>query len=85
MIEWITCEYEDIADEPVDFYKEFAISLEIPNGGITGVSIWNSDKSICESAWTEEFDKYHDEDWHIQKAKERINQILKDDKQLQLF
>lgn len=72
-------------DEVVETYRDYCIALAIPNGGICGITIWNEDKSLVEAVDTEEYDKYCDEDWHIEQAKLRINQILSPANQLNLF
>lgn len=72
-------------DEVVATYRDFQIALCNPNGGIVAMTIWNSDKSIIETVDTEEFDKYGDEDWHIEQAKVRINQLLSSVNQLSLL
>jgi hypothetical protein len=71
-------------DEVVTTYRGFAIALCVSNGGILAVTIWNEDKSVIEAADTELFRKYEDEDWHIEQAKVRINQLLTQDSQLSL-
>ncbi len=62
-------------DEFIETYRNWKIYLCIPNGGILGVSVSNG---IDAYSYLSEFepdgiDRYHDETWHIHKAKAFIN------------
>lgn len=69
---------EDIeGDEFIETYRDWRIYLYIPNGGINGVSVSNG---VDAYSYLSEFepdgiDRYHDEAWHIQKAKAFINTL----------
>ena len=62
-------------DEFVETYRDWRIYLCIPNGGITAVSVSNR---VSAYSYLSEFEpdginRYHDYEWHIQKAKAFIN------------
>ncbi len=75
-MDWIELYSEEIeADEFIETYRDWKIYLCIPNGGILGVSVSNG---VDAYFYPSEFEpdgikRYHDEPWHIEKAKGFIN------------
>jgi len=79
-IGWIECRCEDIElDEYISSYREWNIYLSIPNGGILGAGITNQKKAYCfdNATCKQDFsqDLSFDEQWHIQRCKEKINEL----------
>ena len=83
---WTELNHDDISfnDEVSEEYKGFKIVLDCPNGGIISVTFF--DEYEIWGCLTEAFyeDKHHDSDWHIELAKQKIDELIQERQQGQL-
>jgi len=65
--------YHDIKDDTVGEYRGYQILLDVPNGGILGITIARGEEVwiVC----TESFERFLDVPWHIQQAKRKIDEL----------
>lgn len=84
-IDWIECCYDDLKlDEYVSSYRGWRIYIAIPNGGILGAGITNQKEAYCFDSSTLKQDLFFDELWHIQRCKQKIDELFLEQHQGQL-
>ena len=73
LLKWSECNAEYLEDDYLQtVYKLCEIRLSIPNGGIIAVSV-KMPNGCCYDAFSEELEKYHDVDFHVEEAKQFID------------
>ena len=73
-VSWTKLSWFDRYEPIAKIHKEWEIILHAPNGGIIGVSVYSPALNQSYHADTQGFKRFFDDDWHIEKAEEFLNE-----------